>query len=338
MQTIVLFLIYIGKFPYSMSLVQYYRNIIKSRLLNQSKTFFVVVGPCSIQNEEEARVYEEKLCNLQKELGNSIFLVMRAFVEKSRTSFNWRGFVYRPDKAYPENIIEGLKRSKALFSSLSMPLAMEFVDPSIYPHLEPYISWGFIGARTATSTPHRVLVSNSKLPFGFKNSLDGDVSSAIYSCAVAKQPHCMLTPEGQFFSKGNPFAHVVLRGGKNECNYTLETIEQTIKNSLEEGITTPILIDCSHGNCPNKPLDQTIAFNYTLDTYLDNPEKILGVMLESNIYEGAQKDKVLFGVSSTDPCLNFETTKALLLDAKEKILLRHRKVRLVQPTSYVYNH
>jgi len=321
-----------------MSLTQYYRNIIKSRLLNHSKTFFVVVGPCSIQNEEEARAYEKKLCKLQKELGGSIFLVMRAFVEKSRTSYNWRGFVYRPDKAYPENIIEGLKRSKALFSSLSMPLAMEFIDPSIYPHLEPYISWGFIGARTTTSTTHRVLVSNSNLPFGFKNSLDGDVSSAIYSCAVAKQSHCMLTPEGQSYSKGNSFTHVVLRGGKDMCNYTTESVDQTIEDSLKEGISSPILIDCSHGNCPNKPLDQITAFKYCVNAYLDSPEKILGVMLESNIFEGAQKDNEQFGVSSTDPCLSFEATKDLLLYAKEKLLIRRGKEGLNQPTFYEYSH
>ncbi len=321
-----------------MSLIEYYRNIIKARLLNHSKTFFAVVGPCSIQNEEETKIYEEKLYHLQKELGDSLFLVMRAFVEKSRTSHSWRGFVYRPDKNKPENILEGLKRSKALFSSLQMPLAMEFIDPAIYPHLEPYISWGFIGARTATSLPHRVLVSNSNLPFGFKNSLDGDVSSAIYSCVVAKQSHCQLNGEGQSFSKGNHFTHVVLRGGKNECNYSLENIEKTINKSKKEEIYTPILVDCSHGNCPNKPLDQITAFNDSLNTYLDHPEKILGVMLESNLYEGAQKDKELFGVSSTDPCLSFEKTRELLLHAKEAILLRHCKEELDQPTSYVYSH
>ena len=321
-----------------MSLVKRYRNIIKSRLLNRSKTFFVVVGPCSIQNEQETILYEKKLYDLQNELGDSIFLVMRAFVEKSRTSYNWRGFVYQPDKRVPENLLEGLARTKSLFSSMHMPLAMEFIDPAIYPHLQPYISWGFIGARTATSTPHRVLVSNSELPFGFKNSLDGDVLSAIYSCAVAKQSHCMLNAEGQRFSKGNNFTHVVLRGGKTQCNYSIESIKETIKNSHKEGINTPILIDCSHGNCPNKPLDQITAFNYSLNTYLNNPEKILGVMLESNLYEGAQKEKEQFGVSSTDPCLGFEGTRDLLLNAKEEIMLRHRKEGLDQPTSYVYSH
>ena len=175
-----------------MHFIQSYRQIIRERISGLNQKFLAVIGPCSIYDEEETIEYERRVRNLQKELGDSIFLVMRAFVEKSRTSHAWRGFVYNPSIGKKENILLGLKRTKILFSKLRSPLAMECIDPEIFPHLSPYLSWGFVGARIAASTPHRVLVSNTDIPFGFKNSLDGDITSAVNSCIVAKNSHCML--------------------------------------------------------------------------------------------------------------------------------------------------
>ena len=309
-----------------MSLIQSYRKKIEDRIANRDDAFLAVIGPCSIYNEEETLEYEAKVKELQKELGDSIFLVMRAFVEKSRTSHSWRGFVYQPDMSGEENILEGIRRSKNLFSQMTTPLAMEFIDPAIYPHLAPFISWGFIGARTARSTTHRVLVSNSAIPFGFKNSLDGDVTAAIQSCVISKHPHCILNGEGQSFTSGNPNTHVVLRGGQNGINYDEDTVEYLNILSKKYGTNAPVLIDCSHGNCPDKPRDQKTAFTASLDLYLENPKNILGVMVESNLVSGASPANKIPGVSITDPCLSFEATKELLLYAKAKI---SRKCTLV---------
>lgn len=299
----------------------------------------VVAGPCSIYCEEETLLFEKRLKALQEELGDSIFLVMRAFVEKSRTSYAWRGFVYQPPPLTSENIMLGIKRSQELFKACSMPLAMECIDPNILPYLEEYLSWGFIGARTSTSTTHRVLASDSPLPFGFKNSLDGDITPAIYSCVVAGHPHCVLTADGQKFTKGNVNTHIVLRGGKHGTNYDQKDINKASSLALKEAIDSPLLIDCSHGNCPNKPDDQQKAFLTALDGYLKDPKKVMGVMLESNLNKGASKKEKIPGISFTDPCLSFEQTRELLLLAKERITQpRHRKEELASPTSYVYSH
>jgi 3-deoxy-7-phosphoheptulonate synthase len=302
-----------------MSSTQSYREIIQNRIKNRGDVFLAVIGPCSIYDEKETLEYESKLKDLQKQLGSSIFLVMRAFVEKSRTSQSWRGFVYQPDLSCEENIFEGIKKTKKLFSKMRSPLAMEFIDPSIYPFLAPYISWGFIGARTVTSSTHRILVSNSTIPFGFKNSLDGNVLAPVHGCIVSQSSHCILENKGQTFTKGNPYTHVVLRGGENQINYSRETIQYVNTLTKKYKINSPILIDCSHGNCLNKPEDQKIAFLHALEMYIENPTNILGVMIESNIFGGASKDKKIYGVSITDPCLSFEQTKQLLLFAKEKI-------------------
>ncbi|MCH9621583.1 MAG: Phospho-2-dehydro-3-deoxyheptonate aldolase, Tyr-sensitive [Chlamydiia bacterium] len=320
-----------------MTLVESIRAKIKHRLQNRSKTFFAIVGPCSIYCIEETILFAKKLKLLQVELGNEICLVMRAFVEKSRTSHSWKGFVYQPDIHKPEDILKGLELTKKLFSSLPVPLAMEFIEPSIYPHLAPFISWGFIGARTATSTTHRILASNSPIPFGFKHSLDGDINTSINSILIAKQSHCILTENSQTFSSGNPFTHVVLRGGKTP-NYDKETVTLIKSLSEEQDIHSPILIDCSHGNSHNKPDDQKTVFLDVLDQYIENPINILGVMIESNLYKGAAKKTKEFGVSYTDPCLNFEETRSLLLYAKEKITSSHRTEELNLPTSCAYNH
>ena len=321
-----------------MSLIQSYRNTINDRLKNNTSTFIVVTGPCSIYCEEETLLYEQKLQALQKELGDNIFLVMRAFVEKSRTTHAWRGFVYQPPPLARENILQGIKRTQNLFSKCTMPLAMECIDPNIFSYLEEYLSWGFIGARTSTSTTHRVLASDSNIPFGFKNALDGDLLSAIHSCVVAEKSHCLLTKDGQKYSHGNPHTHVVLRGSKHATNFDKESVLKTSSLAQNNGVMTPLLIDCSHGNCPKKPDDQKIAFLSALDQYIANPKKVMGVMLESNIKKGADKNQKVPGVSFTDPCLSFEQTRELLLFAKEKINPLHHKEELISPTSYVYSH
>ncbi len=315
----------------------HHRDILKQRLSGKSKDFFAVVGPCSIYEEEETFLYEEKLKNLQGELGDSIFLFMRAFVEKSRTSLGWRGFVYQPDLLKPEDILKGIDRTRKLFLQLQTPLAMECIDPNIYPYLEDLLCWGFIGARTSTSTTHRVLASNGSIPFGFKNTLDGDISSAINSCIVSKHSHCILTENGQTFTKGNPYTHLVLRGGYNGPNYSRNELEKASSAAKNQGISTPILIDCSHGNSPNKPDDQKTAFLSAIERFNESKENILGVMLESNLHKGSDKRIKRHGVSFTDPCLSFDETRELLLIAAEKIT-QQRKEESNQPTSYAYNH
>lgn len=259
---------------------------------------------------------------------------MRAFVEKSRTAHAWRGFVYQPDLSGPEDILAGLKRTKALFEKLNVPLAMEFIDPAIFPQLAPYISWGFIGARTATSQIHRIMASDAPFAFGFKHSLDGNIQTAINSTLVAKEPHCTLTQVGQKMTPGNTHTHIVLRGGLS-TNYDKKSVANALELCKLSKVSSPLLIDCSHGNCINKPDDQKTVFLDVLEQYLENPSNILGVMLESNIYRGSKRDEKSYGLSLTDPCLDFEETASLLHYAKKQMINRRCKEGSNQPTFYV---
>ena len=314
-----------------------YREIIKKRLSNHSKQFLVAVGPCSISSEEDAIAYDLLLSELQKKLGEEILLVMRAFVEKSRTANSWKGFVYQPNFNKNENIIEGISRTKELFSKLNSPLAMEFINPSIYPLLSPYISWGFIGARTSSSLTHRMIASESSLPFGIKNSLDGNIISAINGCLFAKESHCKLNGDSQIYTKGNPYTHIVLRGGTHHPNYDQSSTSNAYELLEKNQIPHPILIDCSHGNCRNKPFDQEYVFKNVVRQYINNPNKILGAMVESNLNEGKGEKENKMGLSITDPCIGFKHTEDLLLWAKEEITAGYKE-ELYQPTSYECNH
>lgn len=266
-----------------------------------------------------------------------MILIMRAFVEKSRTCFGWRGFVNQSDLSQPEDILTGIQRTQDLFKKLTTPLAMECIDPMIYPHLEEFLSWGCIGARTSTSSTHRILASNACIPFGFKNSLDGNVLSAIHGSLVAQQSHCILTSQGQIFSQGNKDTHIILRGGDKGVNYTKNEVEKISQHAKSLGLFSPLLIDCSHGNAPCKPDDQKVAFNCSLERALQSPEKVFGIMLESHIYKGSNKKDKLFGLSLTDPCLSFEQTRELLLYGADKIT-QQSKGGLNLPTSYVCSH
>ncbi|PWU15181.1 MAG: 3-deoxy-7-phosphoheptulonate synthase [Chlamydiae bacterium] len=292
--------------------------------VDPSKVFFI--GPCSIHDIDSAIAYAEcfkKLCNT---LSNRCFLVMRVHLQKPRTITGWKGLMYDPHLDGSNDIQTGLIWSRKLLTTLAemhVPCAMEWLDPLSSCFLSDLITWGFIGARTSSSQVHRELASSFYFPVGFKNPTDGSLEDAIHGVLSAKEKHTFMSinQEGiacAFQSTGNPHTHLVLRGSHQGINYDSKSIKTALKKLAAVNLPQRIIIDCAHDNCEKQFQKQKNAFQSVLEQISTGGQEILGAMIESHLKEGNQilePDKLEFGLSITDPCLNWETTAELISQA-----------------------
>lgn len=316
-------------------------------------TLAVIVGPCSIHDPEAALEYATRLKYLTEKL--SLFIVMRVFFEKPRTTIGWKGLLYDPYLNGTHDITAGLYATRELLVKLTqmkIPIATEFVDPIVAPYFEDLITWGFIGARTSSSQPHRQLASGFPFPVGIKNALDGDITPAIHGVIAARSPHIFagINNDGSICKKttfGNPHSHIVLRGSQNGPNYMQATslYPNNPKNSDlsapkpwdwsclgMHGITSKIMIDCSHGNCEKNYETQKEVFLSVLKLLAAGNTQIIGMMLESHLIEGNQAltDDLRYGVSITDPCIGWSMTEELLSEADEQLSISSNVIRFTQ--------
>jgi 3-deoxy-7-phosphoheptulonate synthase len=297
--------------------LQQSREIAKKSLITKNK-LVIVIGPCSVHDEESTLEYATRLKELSSKLKN-FFIVMRVFVEKSRSNIGWKGFVHDPKLDNSCNLEEGIKRSRKLFlelTKLKMPISMEILSPLLIPYLEDLLTWGFVGARTVTSQIHRQLASRLPFPVGFKNSLDGNIESALDGAQTASFSNSFLdlNDEGKIVhltSQGNPYTHIVLRGSQKKGNFTLPFIQKTQLLMQQKNFSSALFIDCSHGNSLGQATKQKKIFK----SALSQVENISGVMLESHLKGGKQlpSKALVYGRSITDECLDFESSKELLI-------------------------
>lgn len=300
-----------------------YARLQSSLILERKLPLFaVVVGPCSIHDPTSAIEYALRLQKLSLELSGSLFLIMRFFLEKPRTKLGWKGMLYDPYLDGSYDMIEGIKRSRKLLvymAELGVPCACELLDPLVFNYFEDLISWGFIGARTSASPIHRQLASGVSFPVGFKNSIHGDIDTAVAGAFSAKHPHCHIgiDAQGQISSVetcGNPWTHIVLRGSTKGSNFHPSSVA-IAKEALQQHKLNPlILIDCGHGNSRKQPLRQKIAFTSAVLQAAAQNSPIVGTMLESHLFAGKQQitknpENLRYGVSITDPCLGWEETE-----------------------------
>jgi len=291
----------------------------------------IIVGPCSIHNIKSAKEYGLRLLELSKQVREHCFLVMRVYMEKPRTMLGWKGFLYDPHLDGSNDIETGLKWSRELFLDLSImgiPIATEFLDPLAMPYLEDLTTWGFIGARTTTSQPHRQMASFFSFPTGFKNTLDGNLDYAVQGALTAQFPHTFLAlnDDGHVFvrkSKGNLFSHIVLRGSQDKTNYDPTSIRIALQKLKNTSLFPRLLIDCSHGNCQRDYKKQETVFHSILQFMETDPSSIMGMMVESNLEAGQQLliedlSQLDPSISITDPCISWETTEALILETYKR--------------------
>jgi 3-deoxy-7-phosphoheptulonate synthase len=283
------------------------------------------VGPCSIHDPESAIEYALRLQQLSNDLQNSLFLVMRLFIEKPRTHLGWKGFLYDPYLDGSNDLAEGIRRSRKLFltlAKLGVPCACELLDPLIVDYFSDLISWGFIGARTSASPIHRQLASGMPFPVGFKNNLQGDLDAAVSAALSSREPHSHigLNNSGQICAvktSGNPWTHIVLRGSNTKPNFDPTSLALATQLLKRNRLPPILIIDCGHGNSGKNYIRQKIVFESAILQAMKTNSPIAGIMLESHLFAGHQPfvenpQHLSYGVSITDSCLGWEETEELL--------------------------
>lgn len=306
------------------------RTVIKNILDRHDKRIFVVTGPCSIHDTKAALEYGRRLKELSTKVNDTLYLVMRVYFEKPRTTIGWKGLINDPHMNDSFEIEEGLHIGRKLLLQLAemgLPLATEALDPITPQYLHEFITWSAIGARTTESQTHREMSSGISSIVGFKNGTDGGLTVAINALKSVSCPHNFLGPDPDgrvsvIRTFGNKYAHIVLRGGNDKPNYdsvNVSLCEQALKDA---GVPINIMVDCSHANSKKDPaLQPLVALNVTNQILYDN-KSIIGLMIESNLNWGNQttNDAILkYGVSVTDPCIDWVTTEKCILDMHEKL-------------------
>ena len=308
------------------------RESVRAILERRDPRLFVVVGPCSIHDVAAAREYAARLKELALRVGSTLMLIMRVYFEKPRTTVGWKGLINDPDLDDSFHIEKGILLARELLlylAELGLPAGTEALDPIMPQYLSELITWTAIGARTTESQTHREMASGLSTPVGFKNGTDGALAASINALRSVRHPHHFLgiTQTGQsavFRTKGNQHAHIVLRGGGGRVNYDAVSIAVAERELRAAGLPATIVVDCSHGNS-NKDADlQPLVAENCVTQIVDGNRSIVGLMLESHLKAGSQaipKDlsKLEYGMSITDPCIDWATTESLLLKLHESL-------------------
>lgn len=309
------------------------RRQIREILFGEDKRFLVVVGPCSIHDIEAGREYAARLAELSERVRKSMFLVMRVYFEKPRTTVGWKGLIMDPNLDGTNDIPKGLAMARRFLLDvleLGVPAATELLDPITPQYIADLVSWSAIGARTTESQTHRQMASGLSMPLGFKNGTNGALQPAVNAIKAATQPQTFLGVghdglASAVRTKGNPDCHVILRGGDNGPNYGRDEVASAVELLEQNRLQAAIMIDASHGNCGKDHEKQPSVFREVLEQRLAGNRHIIGAMLESNLHAGNQEltqpgEALRYGVSITDPCIDWETTEALLIEAHEELV------------------
>lgn len=307
------------------------RETIKRILDRRDPRIFIVAGPCSIHDAVAGYDYAQRLRALAGEVAETLFLVMRVYFEKPRTSVGWKGFINDPRMDDSFHIEEGMEKARAFLlrvAELGLPAATEALDPIAPQYLGDLISWTAIGARTSESQTHREMASGLSTPVGFKNSTDGNTETAINGIKSAARPHSFLGINEEGVSsivrtRGNPYGHLVLRGG-DRPNYDTVSISMAERALAKAGFASTIVVDCSHANSYKDHNLQPLVLSDCVHQIRMGNRSIVGVMIESNIAGGNQAipadlSKLIYGCSVTDPCLDWEATETAIRRASEEL-------------------
>jgi len=308
------------------------REVIQNILTRKDPRLLVIVGPCSIHDPEAAREYAGRLKRLRQETAEHLFIVMRTYFEKPRTTIGWKGLIYDPDLNDTGDIAKGLREARKLLLDITgegIPTATEFLDPVVPQYISGLVCWSAIGARTTESQTHRQMASGLSMPVGFKNATDGGLQVAIDAMGSSMNPHYFLGIDtagrsAVIHTRGNAFGHVVLRGGNKRTNYDRASIAEARERLEAAGLNPVLLVDCSHANSGKVATRQPEAWKAVLEQRLAGDESIIGLMLESHLHGGNQKlgpspDNLQYGISITDECLDWESTEALIRETANRL-------------------
>lgn len=312
--------------------VQQSRQQIRRILDGEDSRLLLVVGPCSIHDITAAKEYAIKLHRLSSNISKYFFVIMRTHFEKPRTALGWKGLLHDPHLNGSDDFTAGLKLSRELLlflATLGIPAATEFLDPITSLYLGDLISWACIGARTSESQIHRQCASGLPMPVAFKNSTSGNIDVAINGILAASCAHSSfgINEQGGISvvqTKGNRHCHIVLRGGESKPNYDADSIAYAVERLKKNHLPQHVVVDCSHDNSSRNYHQQISVFQSVIHQYVQGNSAIKGLSLESNLQAGRQsllldKSPLLYGVSITDPCMDWPMTEELLYWGKSML-------------------
>tara|TARA_Y100000748_G_scaffold292698_1_gene281493 strand:- start:3649 stop:4698 length:1050 start_codon:yes stop_codon:yes gene_type:complete len=316
---------------FSSKVVAESRETVSKIIDGQDKRILLITGPCSIHDVDAGLEYASRLTELSKEVKN-FYIVMRVYFEKPRTTVGWKGLINDPDLDNTFKLDKGYRKARAFLAgvtSMGMPTATEFLDPFTPQYLADFVSWGAIGARTTESQTHRQMASGLSMPIGFKNGTGGSIQIAVDAMTAARDEHAFLgiNEQGQsciIHTTGNKYSHLILRGSTQGTNFDEKSVSDALSLVESQGMNPTVVVDCSHANCGKDHKKMNIAFKELIRQRSKkiNPG-IVGIMLESHINEGNQKlsdpAELAYGVSITDPCINWEETVELIKEADQEI-------------------
>lgn len=321
-----------AQLPLSQTLAQQItaqRQTIDNILAGRDPRLLVIIGPCSIHDVDAALEYAARLKKLQQQLASQVFFVMRAYVEKPRTTVGWKGFLYDPHLNGSSDLQLGLQLSRQLYLdiiAMGLPIASEILNPMATGYFDDLLAWGAIGARTSESQIHREISSHMPYSIGFKNGTDGSIQIALDAIQSAQHRHQFLGMNQQgmpsvLHSHGNPYPHLILRGANHGTNFDAQSIGQM--KQKHAGHLPALVIDCSHGNSAKDPQRQPEVLQQIIAERQQT--QVRGVMLESHLVDGQQKisPQMCYGQSITDGCLGWDNTEKLMLQIAESLAQVH---------------
>lgn len=309
------------------------RGIISDIIHRRDHRMLVVCGPCSIHDIDAAKDYALRLKELHESCKDTLFIVMRVYFEKPRTTTGWKGLINDPHIDGTFDIETGLRKARELLiwlAELELPVATEALDPISPQYLAELFSWSAIGARTSESQTHREMASGLSMPVGFKNGTDGSLDIAINALKSAASGHSFMgiNKQGQvsiISTSGNPDGHIILRGGK-QPNYDSVCVSECEIELENARLTAGLVVDCSHANSSKDYRRQPLVAKNVVNQILEGNQSIIGIMLESHLQSGNQSsegktpDELEYGVSITDGCIDWATTETLITQTRDKLI------------------
>jgi 3-deoxy-7-phosphoheptulonate synthase len=300
------------------------RRVITEIVAGRDPRLLAVVGPCSIHDPTAALDYARRLKALSTELSTDLYVVMRCYFEKPRTTIGWKGLINDPRLDGSFRINDGLRLARSLLRDISLvglPIGTEFLDPISPQFVADFIAWGSIGARTTESQVHRELASGLSMPIGFKNGTTGDLQIAVDAIRSSRSAHHFLSVTKQGLAAivstlGNDACHLILRGGSHAPNYDETSVSDAVRRLSVAGLPARVLIDCSHANSGRDYRRQPTVADAVATQVEQGAHAIIGVMLESFIVAGSQSltstEPLEYGRSITDGCLSWDDTAPIL--------------------------
>ena len=308
------------------------RQVVRDILDGKDHRLFIVIGPCSIHDLKAAHEYADRLKALAEEVSDTLYLVMRVYFEKPRTTVGWKGLINDPYLDDSFKIEDGLHIGRKLLLDLAekgLPTATEALDPISPQYMQDLISWSAIGARTTESQTHREMASGLSSAVGFKNGTDGGLTVAINALQSVSSPHRFLGINQQggvsiVTTKGNTYGHVVLRGGNGKPNYDSVSVAVCEQELAKAQIKANIMVDCSHANSNKDPALQPLVMDNIANQIADGNQSISSLMVESHLGWGSQSistdlSQLKYGVSITDACIDWDATEKSIRSMRDKL-------------------